>query len=67
MYYGVTKTSLTDADLGKYIDIIVSTTTTSNDTQKFNLDDLTGPFVIVGYDNAKKLCFAKPCAAARMI
>ena len=66
-YTGTTKTTLTDADLGKYIDIVVSTTTEANDTQKFNLDDLAGPFVIVGYDNDKKLCFAKPCAAARMI
>jgi hypothetical protein len=66
-YTGSSKTTLTDADLGKLIDIVVSTTTTSNDTQKFNLDDLTGPFQIVGYDNDKKLCYAVPLKGARYI
>lgn len=67
LYTGSTKTSLTDADLGKLIDIVVSTTTTTNDTQKFNLDDLAGPFMIVAYDNYKKKVWVKAAHGARYV
>ena len=67
IYTGTSKTSLTDADLGKVIDIVVSTTTTTNDTQKFNLDDLAGPFQIVGYDNDAKKVWCKPLLSCRYI
>jgi hypothetical protein len=49
-YVGSSKTSLANADLGKVFDI--------TDDQEVNLDDTTGGvFLVVGYDNDRKLAY----------
>ncbi len=59
-YTGSTKTSLTDADLGKAFDL-------SSDVL-VNLDDVTGGCCVCeGYDNANKTIFFKILKTKRMV
>lgn len=59
-YTGSSKTSLTDADLGKAFDL--------SDEQTVNLDDTTGGFCVCeGYDNDKDLIFFKVLLTKRQV
>ena len=59
-YTGVTKTSLTDADLGIVFDI--------SDAKTLNLDDtLTGSYLVTGYDNNVKEVRFMVLATARYL